>query len=336
MSNNRGIYGGVPFGAIQTNFYDQQETSADGRLAYASDIALCDAISVGEEGGVGVGYGVKIVALSGAAKRPGINDQQIILPDSSSTAADFGGMVIRTMAGNTGADGENYMREKSMATVLRKERVGGRIYVRMADAFTAGASAYWRIAERVPNSNVKLGRLCGAAISGQGTTPAVAATGTVTFTENPSDGDMLQIGSVTYKFMTSPAAANDVAIQETVYETAQNLADVINGDSGEAYAGTTSPSLDVSAEVEAGVMTLTARTAGTAGNSLALVQTGDFANVSGATLSGGVNSSTSSVTDTVQLSNVKFRSSGAAGDLAVFSAVEIPAETHAVFDSGSV
>lgn len=317
MSNNRGIYGGVPFGAIQTNFYDQQETSADGRLAYASDIDLCDAISVGEEGGVGVGYGVKIVALSGAAKRPGINDQQIILPDSSSTAADFGGMVIRTMAGNTGADGENYMREKSMATVLRKERVGGRIYVRMADAFTAGASAYWRIAERVPNSNVKLGRLCGAAISGQGTTPAVAATGTVTFTENPSDGDTLQIGSVTYKFMTSPAAANDVAIKGTVDETAQNLADVINGDSGEAYAGTTSPSLDVSAEVEAGVMTLTARTAGTAGNSLALVQTGDFANVSGATLSGGVNSSTSSVTDTVQLTNVKFRSSGAAGDLAL-------------------
>lgn len=317
MSNNRGIYGGVPFGAIQTNFYDQQETSADGRLAYASDIDLCDAISVGEEGGVGVGYGVKIVALSGAAKRPGINDQQIILPDSSSTAADFGGMVIRTMAGNTGADGENYMREKSMATVLRKERVGGRIYVRMADAFTAGASAYWRIAERVPNSNVKVGRLCGAAISGQGTTPAVAATGTVTFTENPSDGDTLKIGSTTYTFKTSPAAANDVAIKGAVYETAQNLADVINGDSGEAYAGTTSPSLDVSAEVEAGVMTLTARTAGTAGNSLALVQTGDFANVSGATLSGGVNSSTSSVTDTVQLTNVKFRSSGAAGDLAL-------------------
>lgn len=317
MSNNRGIYGGVPFGAIQTNFYDQQETSADGRLAYASDIDLCEAISVGEEGGVGVGCGVKIVALSGAAKRPGINDQQIILPDSSSTAADFGGMVIRTMAGNTGADGENYMREKSMATVLRKERVGGRIYVRMADAFTAGASAYWRIAERVPNSNVKAGRLCGAAISEQGTTPAVAATGTVTFTKNPSDGDTLKIDSVTYIFRTSPAAANDVAIKGTVYETAQNLADVINGDSGEAFALTISPSLDVSAEFEAGVMTLTARTAGTAGNSLALVRTGDFANVSGETLSGGVDSSTSSVTDTVQLPHVKFRSSGAAGDLAL-------------------
>lgn len=317
MSNNRGIYGGVPFGAIQTNFYDQQETSADGRLAYASDIDLCDAISVGEEGGVGVGYGVKIVALSGAAKRPGINDQQIILPDSSSTAADFGGMVIRTMAGNTGADGENYMREKSMATVLRKESVGGRIYVRMADAFKAGASAYWRIAERVPNSNVKVGRLCGAAISGQGTTPAVAATGTVTFTKNPSDGDTLKIGNTTYTFKTSPAAANAVAIKGTVSETAQNLADVINGDSGKAYEGTISPSLDVSAEVEAGVMTLTARTAGTAGNILVLVQSGNFANVSGATLSGGVNSSTSSVTDTVQLTNVKFRSSGAAGDLAL-------------------
>lgn len=317
MSNNRGIYGGVPFGSVQTNFYDQQATSADGRLAYASDIDLCDAYSVGQAGGIGVGYGVKIVPLAGQKKRPGINDLEIVMPDSASTAADFGGILVRTMAGNTGADGESYMRENSMGTVLRKERVGGRIYIRMYDNFTAGANAYWRIAERVPNSNVKVGRLCGAAISGQGTTPAVAATGTVTFTENPSDGDTLQIGSVTYKFMTSPAAANDVAIKGTVYETAQNLADVINGDSGEAYAGTTSPSLDVSAEVEAGVMTLTARTAGTAGNSLALVQTGDFANVSGATLSGGVNSSTSSVTDTVQLTNVKFRSSGAAGDLAL-------------------
>nr|DAW68022.1 MAG TPA: hypothetical protein [Caudoviricetes sp.] len=199
MSNNRGIYGGVPFGAIQTNFYDQQETSADGRLAYASDIDLCDAISVGEKGGVGVGYGVKIVALSGAAKRPGINDQQIILPDSSSTAADFGGMVIRTMAGNTGADGENYMREKSMATVLRKERVGGRIYVRMADAFTAGASAYWRIAERVPNSNVKVGRLCGAEISGQGTTSSVT--------------DTVQLTNVKFR---SSGAAGDLALVEFV------------------------------------------------------------------------------------------------------------------------
>lgn len=317
MSKNRGIYGGVPFGAIQTNFYDQQETSADGRLAYASDIDLCDAISVGEEGGVGVGYGVKIVALSGAAKRPGINDQQIILPDSSSTAAVFGGMVIRTMAGNTGADGENYMRKKSMATVLRKERVGGRIYVRMADAFTAGNSAYWRIAERVPNSNVKVGRLCGAAISGQGTTPAVAATGTVTFAKNPTDGNTLKIGNTTYIFKASPAAENDVAIKGTVYETAQNLAGVINGDSGEAYAGTISPSLEVSAEIEAGVMTLTARTAGAAGNSLTLEQAGDSVRVSDVTLSGGVDSSTSSVTDTVQLTNVKFRSSGDAGDLAL-------------------
>lgn len=317
MSNNRGIYGGVPFGAIQTNFYDQQETSADGRLAYASDIDLCDAISVGEKGGVGVGYGVKIVDLSDAAKRPGINDKQITLPKSNSTAADFGGMVIRTMAGNTGADGENYMREKSMATVLRKERVGGRIYVRMADDFKAGKSAYWRIAENVPNTKVKVGRLCGEAISATETSQAVAATGTVTFTKNPSDRDTLQIGSTTYTFKNSPAAENDVAIEGTVNETAQNLADVINGYSGEAYAGTTSPSLDVSEEVEAGVMTLTARTAGTAGNSLALVQTGDFANVSDATLSGGVDASTSSKTDTVELTNVKFRSSGKAGDLAL-------------------
>lgn len=319
MSNNRGIYGGVPFGAIQTDFYDQQGTSLDGRLAYASDIDLCDAISVGEAGGIGVGYGVKIQAVAG--NRAGINDQEIVMPDSASTAADFGGILIRTMAGNTGANGESYMRENSMATVLRSARVGGRVYIRMYDAFTAGNNAYWRIADRIATSDVPAGRLCASAITGTGTTPAVAATGTVTFTENPADGDTLKIGNTTYTFKTSPAAANDVAIQLTVYETAQNMADVINGNSGEAYEGTTSPNQDVAAEIDTGVMTLTARTAGTAGNSIALVQTGDFATVSGANLSGGVNATSGSVTDTVELTNVKFRSSGAAGDLALIEFV---------------
>lgn len=317
MSNNRGIYGGVPFGSVQTNFYDQQATSADGRLAYASDIDLCDAYSVGQAGGIGVGYGVKIVPLAGQKKRPGINDLEIVMPDSASTAADFGGILVRTMAGNTGADGESYMRENSMGTVLRKERVGGRIYIRMYDNFTAGNNAYWRIAERIASSDVPAGRICAAAISGTGTTPAVAAKGTVTFSENPSDGDTLQIGSTTYKFATTPAAANDVELQASVTETIQNLANVINGESGIAYEGTASPNQQVSAFISGNVMELTARTAGAAGNSFALVQTGDFASVSGATFSGGTDASSGSVTDTVELQHVKFRSSGVAGDLAL-------------------
>lgn len=317
MSNNRGIYGGVPFGSVQTNFYDQQATSADGRLAYASDIDLCDAYSVGQAGGIGVGYGVKIVPLAGQKKRPGINDLEIVMPDSASTAADFGGILVRTMAGNTGADGESYMRENSMGTVLRKERVGGRIYIRMYDNFTAGNNAYWRIAERIASSDVPAGRICAAAISGTGTTPAVAAKGTVTFSENPADGDTLQIGSTTYKFATTPAAANDVELQASVTETIQNLANVINGESGIAYAGTASPNQQVSAFISGNVMELTARTAGAAGNSFALVQTGDFASVSGATFSGGTDASSGSVTDTVELQHVKFRSSGVAGDLAL-------------------
>lgn len=317
MSNNRGIYGGVPFGSVQTNFYDQQATSADGRLAYASDIDLCDAYSVGQAGGIGVGYGVKIVPLAGQKKRPGINDLEIVMPDSASTAADFGGILIRTMAGNTGADGESYMRENSMGTVLRKERVGGRIYIRMYDNFTAGNNAYWRIAERIASSDVPAGRICAAAISGTGTTPAVAAKGTVTFSENPANGDTLQIGSTTYKFATTPAAANDVELQASVTETIANLANVINGESGIAYEGTVSPNQQVSAFVSGNVMELTARTAGAAGNSFVLVQTGDFASVSGATFSGGADASSGSVTDTVELQHVKFRSSGVAGDLAL-------------------
>lgn len=156
---SRGVYTGVPFGSIQTSVYDQMGVAVDGGLYSASDYNLVDSISVGETNGVGVGYGVVASLITGAIVG-GINDREVKLPTSSSTAANFGGFVIRTQAGYTDASGNNYVPENRMASVLRADRVGGRIWIKMYDAFTADTNANWVVGTV---SGIPTGRIAGAA-----------------------------------------------------------------------------------------------------------------------------------------------------------------------------
>lgn len=157
------IYHGTKFGFVQDAVYDQMGISQEGRLANASDINLCDAVSIGEENGIGVGLGVSISTISGAIK-PGINSDQLKLPTSESTAADFAGILVCTDTGHTDADGRNYMAHKEMGTLLRKERVGGRIWIKAQDAITTGGNLYWVIADTA-NSGKKIGGFVGTAVA---------------------------------------------------------------------------------------------------------------------------------------------------------------------------
>lgn len=173
------VYHGTKFGFVQSAVYDQMGVSLEGRLANASDINLCDAYSIGETNGIGVGLGVTLSAISGAIK-PGINSEQAKLPTTSSLASDFAGILVRTDTGRTDANGRNYMAEKEMGTVLRKSRVGGRIWVKAYNAITAGSNLYWIIANRV-NSAQPVGGFAGSAITG--TVGGVSVTDTVQLTE---------------------------------------------------------------------------------------------------------------------------------------------------------
>ena len=155
------VYHGTKFGFVQSAVYDQMGVSLAGRLANASDINLCDAVSVGETAGIGVGLGVAVSALSGAIK-PGINALELKLPTSSSTAADFAGILVRTDTGRTDADGNNYIGHKEIGTLLRKERVGGRIWIEAQGAITAGAPLYWVIADTA-STGKKIGGFVGTA-----------------------------------------------------------------------------------------------------------------------------------------------------------------------------
>lgn len=157
------IYHGTKFGFVQSAVYDQQGIALAGRLANASDINLCDGISVGETAGIGVGLGVSVASLSGA-KKPGINDTQLKLPTSSSTADDFAGILVRTDTGRTDANGKNYIGEKEIGTLLRAERVGGRIWVEAYNTITAGGNIYWIIDNSV-DSDQPIGGFSGSAIS---------------------------------------------------------------------------------------------------------------------------------------------------------------------------
>lgn len=157
------VYHGTKFGFVQSAVYDQMGVSLAGRLANASDINLCDAVSVGETAGIGVGLGVAVSALSGAIK-PGINALELKLPTSSSTAADFAGILVRTDTGRTDADGNNYIGHKEIGTLLRANRVGGRIWIEAQDAITAGAPLHWVIADTA-GTDKKIGGFVGTAVA---------------------------------------------------------------------------------------------------------------------------------------------------------------------------
>lgn len=106
-------------------------------------------------------------------------------------------------------------------------------------------------------------------------TGAVAATGTVTFTGAGTDGDTLTVGDYTFTLRTVPVDDYDVEIGLDETETAGNAAAVITA------------SLQVDAVAALGVITVTAQTPGTSGNTIVLETDSSVVTLSGSTLTGG-------------------------------------------------
>lgn len=156
-----GIYHGTKFGFVQSSVTDQMGIALEGRLANASDINLCDGISAGAD--IPVGYGVKKAALSGALKA-GVNDQKVLLPASTDAATAFAGIVVRTETGHTNTAGVSYVAEQEIATVLRADRVGGRIWVKAQSAITTGGNIYWVIDDDTTNE-LTAGGFAGSAVT---------------------------------------------------------------------------------------------------------------------------------------------------------------------------
>jgi len=141
-----------------------------------------------------------------------------------------------------------------------------------------------------------------ADVPAQAAVPVQAATGTLTSSGTPpSNGDQVTVGGTTYTFETALGAstsANEVLIGASATAAMANLVNAINGNTadsnGDGAAGygtltTANASATAADTIPGSLMTLTASTTGTAGNSVALTGGSTFTASGTGDLAGGVN-----------------------------------------------
>lgn len=113
------------------------------------------------------------------------------------------------------------------------------------------------------------------------TTPAVSASGTVTFSGVGTAADTITVAGVVYTLRAAATVAGDVTIAGTAALSAVNLAAAINGNT----LNVANPS--VTATVAGAIVTVRARVPGLVGNSITLAEVGTGTTVSAATLASG-------------------------------------------------
>lgn len=137
-------------------------------------------------------------------------------------------------------------------------------------ALSGAGTAVWTGSQFILSSNT----------SGAG----VDASGTITFTANPSPGDTVTVNGVSIQFVASGPTGNQVLIGGTDLLTAVNLNTFLTN--------SVNPSLLVATYAVVGlVVTVTYGTVGTGGNAFTLAKVSTAITLSGATLSGGTNAS---------------------------------------------
>ncbi|MFG1388810.1 autotransporter outer membrane beta-barrel domain-containing protein [Xanthobacter versatilis] len=117
------------------------------------------------------------------------------------------------------------------------------------------------------------------------TNAAVAATGSVSFTTNPSASSTITLNGTAVTFVASGATGNQVNIGGSLSATLASLLTLLQGSADTQLVKFTYAVVGTS-------LNLTAATAGTAGNSLTIATNVSGATASGATLSGGTASGT--------------------------------------------
>jgi hypothetical protein len=120
-------------------------------------------------------------------------------------------------------------------------------------------------------------------------TGGVKATGTVTFSTVPTANDTVTINGVVFTAKASAVAANEFSIGASVSSAAANLA--------AAAAAYPDPRTAVASySTNLGVVTVSYNVSGTVGNAFTLAKSGASTTVSGAVLSGGVDSTKKKIT----------------------------------------
>lgn len=123
------------------------------------------------------------------------------------------------------------------------------------------------------------------------TAQSAGATGTVTVSGNPADGDTVTVNGTVYTWKNTPNSKTSIKITAgNVNAMAAALASVINAYESRYESqlhGSPNRTPAVKATANAGVVTVAALAEGTAGNSISLARSGSNVAVSGANLAGG-------------------------------------------------
>lgn len=132
-------YRGTAGGSVQTAYTDQPGISLAGMLAFASDLAQCDALFIGEADGIRAGAGVRLLAANEGLgfQRPAL---AAYLPEGDEAVAEFGGIIVFDEAMQSDENGVPGWANGRVARVLQPGRAGGRIYVNAKEAVVPGTS----------------------------------------------------------------------------------------------------------------------------------------------------------------------------------------------------
>jgi len=155
-----GLYGGVLNGSVQTAVFDQNATALPGQLFSATDANMVDSINVAETLGVGAALGVTSAYVTSA--RAGLNNKAVSLPVAGKVDADFEGIVVRSQAIRSDSNGNPIVPKGAQASIMRRVRFGGRIWVNCNEAAVAGNAAYW-VVQDTAGHGFPIGSFCAAA-----------------------------------------------------------------------------------------------------------------------------------------------------------------------------
>ena len=153
----------IPTGVVQSSYNDQMATALAGMLANATDVNLVDGLPVQSADGILVGRAAFYSAVAAIAEtssttvtigaesnpRLGINDIGVIntadaVAAGTATAANFAGVVIRTLAGWSATTQAPLFPYQTMAPVARPGRSGCRLWLETNthDTIAVGDSVY--------------------------------------------------------------------------------------------------------------------------------------------------------------------------------------------------
>lgn len=251
------------------------------------------ATTPGDVADVPVGGFVKVTGATTAAnngyKRVIENDGDVITfaPGSFTTNATGDSLTFYTKTLRNGIIRRSYTFERE---VINSENA--KYYQSYPGCYIGDCALRVESKQIITGTFNVLGKFGQTASVSLNTNLLTAATGVLTATGNPSNSDTLTIGGKTYTFQTTLTNVNgNVLIGATASDSLDNLIAAINlgAGSGTTYAAATTVHPTVSAAAGSGdTVNLTAKTAGTAGNSIATTEGSSNLAFGAATLTGGV------------------------------------------------